>query len=209
MLNIILADDHRIVRHGLKQIVLEEYKDACIFEAGNSNEVMRIARQQKVDVVVLDITMPTRDGIEVLKDLKREFPRLPVLMLSMHPEERFAVRAFKSGASGYLTKNGAPNELCDAIQKVLRGNKYITPTLAELLANSFGQTEEQSIDMLSDREYQVFIALASGKTVSETADDLALSVNTISTYRTRILEKMNVRTNADLTRYAFSHHLLD
>ncbi len=210
MLKIIIADDHAIVRSGLRHIVLEEYGDAQVSEAGDSNEVLRLVRAETFDVVVLDITMPSRDGLEVLKELRRDFPKLPVLILSMHPEERFAVRALKSGASGYLTKNTAPDELCEALRKVLRGGKYVSPALAELLADSIGQVEEQtSAERLSDREYQVLRLIASGKTIGEIAEQLSLSVNTISTYRTRILEKMNIKTNAELTRYAIEHGLVD
>ena len=190
--------------------MLEEYIDARVSEAGDSNEVLRLVREEPFDVVMLDITMPGRDGLEVLKELKRDFPKLPVLILSMHPEERFAVRALKAGASGYMTKESAPDELCEAIRKVLQGGKYISPSLAELLADSFGQAEEQPlVELLSDREYQVLRLIASGKTVGEIAEELSLSINTISTYRMRILEKMNMKTNAELTRYALEHGLVD
>lgn len=211
MLKIIIADDHAIVRRGLKHIVLEEHSDANVCEAADSNGVLNLLRAEPFDVVVLDITMPGRDGLEVLKELKRDAPQVPVLMLSMHPEERFAVRALKAGASGYLTKESAPDELCVAIRKVLRGGKYISPSLAELLAESVGQADQDSAasEILSDREYQVLRLIASGKTVSQVANELMLSVNTISTYRTRILEKMNMKTNAELTRYAIERGLVD
>jgi len=211
MLKIIIADDHAIVRRGLKHIVLEEQDDAHVCEAADSNAVLNLLRAEPFDVVVLDITMPGRDGLELLKELKRDAPQMPVLMLSMHPEERFAVRALKAGASGYLTKESAPDELCIAIRKVLRGGKYITPSLAELLAESVVKPDQDSpaSDMLSDREYQVLRLIASGKTVSQVATELMLSVNTISTYRTRILEKMNMKTNAELTRYAIERGVVD
>lgn len=210
MLKVILADDHAIIRYGLKQIILEEYPDARVHEAQNSNEVFRIVRDDALDLIILDITMPSRDGIEVLKDLKKSNPKLPVLILSMHSEERFAVRALKSGAAGYLTKTSAPDELGQAIKKILKGGKYITPSLAELLADSFEQGEvESAANILSDREYQVFLLIASGKSVSECAEEISLSVNTISTYRARILEKLKLKTNADLTRYAINHGLID
>lgn len=211
MLKIIIADDHAIVRRGLKHIVLEEYADANVCEAADSNAVLNLLRAEPFDVVVLDITMPGRDGLEVLKEVKRDAPQVPVLMLSMHPEERFAVRALKAGANGYLTKESAPDELCVAIRKVLRGGKYISPSLAELLAESVGQADQDASasEILSDREYQVLRLIASGKTVSQVANDLMLSVNTISTYRTRILEKMNMKTNAELTRYAIERGLVD
>lgn len=210
MLKIVLADDHAIIRYGLKQIILEEYPDALIYEAENSNDVFKIVKENPLDLIVLDITMPSRDGIEVLKELKKSNPKLPVLILSMHSEERFAVRALKSGAAGYLTKTSAPDELGQAIKKILKGGKYITPSLAELLADSFEQGEiESAATVLSDREYQVFLLIASGKSVSECAEEISLSVNTISTYRARILEKLKLKTNADLTRYAINHGLID
>jgi two-component system, NarL family, invasion response regulator UvrY len=210
MLKVVLADDHAIIRYGLKQIILEEYPDAHVHEAQNSNEVFKIVRDEALDLIILDITMPSRDGIEVLKDLKKSKPKLPVLILSMHSEERFAVRALKSGAAGYLTKTSAPDELGQAIKKILKGGKYITPSLAELLADSFEQGEaESAANILSDREYQVFLLIASGKSVSECAEEISLSVNTISTYRARILEKLKLKTNADLTRYAINHGLID
>ncbi len=211
MLKIIIADDHAIVRRGLKHIVLEEHDDAHVCEAADSNAVLNLLRAEPFDVVVLDITMPGRDGLELLKELKRDAPQMPVLMLSMHPEERFAVRALKAGASGYLTKESAPDELCVAIRKVLRGGKYISPSLAELLADNVGQPNQdlQVSELLSDREFQVLRLIASGKTVSEVAAELTLSVNTISTYRTRILEKMNLKTNAELMRYAIERGVVD
>ncbi len=210
MLKIIIADDHAIVRYGLRHIVLEEYGDAVVSEAGDSNELLRLVRAKSFDIVVLDITMPGRDGLDVLKELRRDFPKMPVLILSMHPEERFAVRALKSGASGYLTKESAPDELCEAIRKILRGGKYISSSLAELLADSFGPLEEKPLaELLSDREYQVLRLIASGKTVSEIAEQLSLSINTISTYRARVLEKMKMKNNAELTRYAIERGLAD
>lgn len=210
MLKIVIADDHSIIRYGLKQIILEEYPDALIHEAQNSSDVFKIVKENSLDLIVLDITMPSRDGIEVLKDIKKSNPKLPILILSMHSEERFAVRALKSGAHGYLTKTSAPDELGQAIKKILKGGKYITPSLAELLADSFEQGEiESAASVLSDREYQVFLLIASGKSVSDCAEEISLSVNTISTYRARILEKLNLKTNADLTRYAINHGLID
>lgn len=210
MLKIVLADDHAIIRYGLKQIILEEYPGAVIYEAQNSNEVLHLVKNHSLDLIVLDITMPSRDGIEVLKELKKLHPKLPVLILSMHSEERFAVRALKSGAHGYLTKTSAPDDLGQAIRKILKGGKFITPSLAELLADSFEQNQEESAaNLLSDREYQVFLLIAAGNSVSECAEKISLSVNTISTYRARILEKLKLKTNADLTRYAIDHGLID
>lgn len=210
MLKVVLADDHAIIRYGLKQITLEEYPDVRVYEANNSNEVFKIVKEHPLDLIILDITMPSRDGIEVLKDIKKSHPKLPVLILSMHSEERFAVRALKAGAYGYLTKTSAPDELGQAIKKILKGGKYITPSLAELLADSFEQgAAESASQVLSDREYQVFLLIASGKSVSECAEEISLSVNTISTYRARILEKLKLKTNADLTRYAINHGLID
>ncbi len=210
MLKILIADDHPIVRKGMKQII-EEAPDMMVAdEAGNGVEVLNKVSKKYFDIVLLDISMPGRSGLEVLMELKKEKPDLPVLVMSMHPEEQYAIRALKSGASGYLTKASVPEELVTAIRKVSLGRKYISPSLAEILASDFGTDKEKPLhETLSNREYQVMCLIASGKTLTEIGDELALSVKTISTYRARILGKMNMKNNAELTHYAIQNHLVD
>jgi len=209
MLKILIADDHAIVRQGLKQIVTETPDMIVAGEASNGQELLNKIKENDYDVVVLDITMPGRDGMDVLKQLRSEKPELPVLMLSIHPEEQYALRALRAGASGYLTKESAPDELVVAIQKVSRGGKYISSSLAEKLAFELEAGHEQAPhETLSDREYQVMCMIASGKTVMEIAQELVLSEKTISTYRSRILEKMNMKNNAELTYYAIKNQLV-
>jgi DNA-binding NarL/FixJ family response regulator len=210
MIEILIADDHEVVRRGLKQIVMETDDIVVTGEASNGHEVLELFRHRTWDVVLLDLTMPGRDGISTLRRLKRENPSLPILILSIHPEDQYAIRALKDGASGYLTKNSAPEELVAAIRKAAQGGKYITTQLAEKLANNLSNTTmDHPHEALSDREYQVMLMLASGQTVSEIAVELNLSTNTISTNRARILKKMEMRTNAELTYYAFKNQLLD
>lgn len=209
MIRILIADDHAIVRRGLKQILAEESGMTVAGEAQNAQEVMDLVRKQAWDVLVLDIAMPGRGGLDVLKEIKPEYPQLPVLILSMHPEDQYAVRALKAGAAGYLTKESAPEELVKAIRKVLAGGKYVSTSLAEKLALALDtDTKKTPHETLSDREYQVMCLIASGKTVGEIADELSLSVKTISTYRARILEKMNLKSNAALTHYAVQQRLV-
>lgn len=208
MLRILIADDHPVVRKGLRQILSEEPDIEVVGEAQNCQEVLELVRKQHWDIVVLDITMPGRGGLDVLKELKHEHPKLPVLMLSVHPENQYAVRALKAHASGYLTKDSAPEELVKAIRKILRGGKYISLTLADKLAFDLeAETEKPLHETLSDREYQVMLMIASGKTVSQIAEELSLSVKTIGTYRARILEKMKMKTNAELTHYVIKNNL--
>jgi DNA-binding NarL/FixJ family response regulator len=207
MLKILIADDHPIVRRGLQQILSGEADVAMVGEAQNSTEVLDLVRTQKWDAVVLDITMPGRGGLDTLKELNRLYPSLPVLMLSIHPEDQYAVRAFRAGAAGYMTKESAPDELIKAIRKITRGGKYVSPTLAEKLAFIL-KAEPLSHHSLSDREYQVMIMIASGKTPSEIAEEMCLSIKTISTYRERILAKMKMKNNAELTYYAVKHNLV-
>jgi DNA-binding NarL/FixJ family response regulator len=209
MLKILIADDHAIVRQGLKQIVTETPDMIVAGEASNGQELLSKIQENDYDVVVLDITMPGRDGIDVLKQLRSERPELPILMLSIHPEEQYALRALKAGASGYLTKESAPDELVVAIRKVSRGGKYISSSLAEKLAFELEVGREQAPhETLSDREYHVMCLIASGKTVMEIAQELSLSEKTISTYRSRILEKMKMKNNAELTYYAIKNQLV-
>jgi two-component system, NarL family, invasion response regulator UvrY len=206
MMRFLIADDHAIVRKGLIQILREEFASAQIIEVSNSNQVLEAVERQPWDVIMMDISMPGRNGIETLKQIRSNGIRTPILMLSMHPEDQYAVRVLKAGASGFLNKETATDELLVAIRKVLEGRKYITPYVAEKLAS--GEYDEKSLhDALSDREMQVLQLIATGKTVSEIASEISLSVNTISTYRTRILEKLNLGNNAELTRYAIDHNL--
>jgi two-component system invasion response regulator UvrY len=210
VLRILIADDHPVFRRGLKQIV-EEAPDLLVAgEAANGAEALLKARTDDYDVVLLDITMPVKNGVDVLSELKREKPALPILMLSMHPEEQYAVRALRAGASGYLTKESAPEELVAAIRKVSTGGKYVSASLAEHLASIVQSAGESPLHAtLSNREYQVMCLIASGKTVSEVARELSLSVKTVSTYRARILEKLNMKNNAELMRYAAQHELVE
>ena len=210
MIRIFIADDHAVVREGLKHI-LSEMPDVLVAgEAGNGQEVLEKIARKEYDLILLDIAMPGRDGLEILKDLKLQKPKLPVLILSMFPEEQYALRALKSGASGYLTKDSIPDELIKAVRKILKGGKYISSSFSEKLLFSFDNDAEKPIhETLSDREYQVLRMIASGKTLQGIADELALSVKTINTYRSRILEKMGMKNNAELTHYAIKHHLVD
>jgi DNA-binding NarL/FixJ family response regulator len=210
MTKIIVADDHAIVRAGIIQILTDEPGFQVTDEAGDGQQLLKKVRSINPDVVLLDMTMPGMDGLDVLKQLKIERPKLPVLILSMHPEAQYALRAMKAGASGYITKSSAPDELILAIKKVVNGGRYISPAFAEKLAFQLDTDfKELPHEALSDREYQVILLIASGKTVSEIADELTLSVKTISTYRSRILEKMKMKNNAELTRYVIEHQLLD
>ena len=210
MLKILIADDHAIVRQGLKQIVAETRDMVVAGEASNGQELFNKLKEDDYDVIVLDITMPGRSGMDVLRQLRSERPRLPVLILSVHSEEQYALRALRAGASGYLTKESAPDELVVAIRKVSLGGKYISSSLAEKLAFELEVGREQAPhETLSDREYQVMCRIASGKTVMEIAQELSLSEKTISTYRSRILEKMNMKNNAELTYYAIKNGLVD
>ena len=209
MIRILIADDHAIVRRGLKHIVSEQPDMTVVGEAENARQVLDLVRTDEWDVIVLDINMPGRSGLEVLKELRREHPKLPVLVLSVHPEDQYGVRVLKAGAAGYLTKDSAPDELVQAIRKVHRGGKYVSASLAEVLAFELEtETDRPRHESLSDREYQVMTMIASGKTVGEIGEDLSLSVKTISTYRARVLGKMKMRTNAELTHYVIQNQLL-
>lgn len=205
-----MADDHAVVRHGLKQILADEFKRAAFGEARNAQEALDLVWKENWDVAILDITMPGRSGLDVLREIKKSKPRLPVLVLSMHPENQFAVRVLKRGASGYMTKESAPVELVGAVKKVMAGGRYVSTSLAEKLATYLsGDSQKPAQELLSDREFQVLRLIASGKIVSEIAKDLSLSVKTISTYRSRILEKMGLRNNAELMHYAMQHQLVE
>jgi DNA-binding NarL/FixJ family response regulator len=209
MIRILVVDDHAIVREGLKQILGDVNDMAVLAEAGNGQEAMDQIHRQTFDVILMDISMPGRSGLEILKDIRNEHPKLPVLILSMHPEEQYAIRALRAGAAGYMNKSSAPDELIGAIRKVSAGRKYVSPSVAEKLAFELGSDPTRlPHELLSDREYQVMMMLAAGKSVSEIGEELCLSVKTISTYRSRIMEKMNLKKNAELTLYAVQNHLL-
>jgi two-component system, NarL family, invasion response regulator UvrY len=209
-MRIVIADDHPVVRRGLKEIVEAALRPAEVDEACSAAEVLTLVRKRKPDVVLLDISMPGRSGLEALADLRREHPKLPMVVLSVHPEDQFAVRSIKAGASGYLTKDSAPEELVDAIRTVVAGRKYLTPSVAERLAAAIESDATRAPhETLSDREYHVLRMLAAGKTVGEVAVELSLSAKTVSTYRARTLRKMGMRTNAELTRYAVRHGLVN
>lgn len=209
MIRVLIADDHPVVRRGLVQIVGDESDMAVVGEAANVQELLALARKERHDVVVLDISMPGRSGLEAIKELKQERPQLPILVLSMHPEDQYAVRALKLGAAGYMTKESAPEGLVRALRKVISGGRYVSPSLAEKLALTVAAGAERPYETLSDREYQVLCMIASGKAITQIAAELTLSVKTISTYRARILEKMSMKTNAELTRYAIENRLVD
>ncbi|RZI42057.1 response regulator transcription factor [Herbaspirillum sp. HC18] len=210
-IRILIADDHAIVREGLKQILADTRDMVVAGDAENGNDAIKLARKGDSDVLLLDISMPDRSGIEVLKQIKKESPKLAVLMLSMHREDQYAIRSLKAGAAGYLNKQSAPAELVDAIRQVAAGRKYISPALAQELANQVGDENREvpPHETLSDREYQTLIMIASGKTVSDIAAELTLSVKTISMYRSRLLQKMKMRHNAELTHYAIKNHLVE
>jgi DNA-binding NarL/FixJ family response regulator len=209
MIKVLIADDHTVVREGLKQILADDAQLTVVGEAADGNEVLKALEGLQVDALVLDITMPGRNGLDVLKEVKRKWPTLPVLVLSMHPEDQFAIRILRAGAAGYITKESAPEELVGALRKVCGGGKYVSSQLAERLA-VFIEDEgtRPPHEKLSDREFEVLRMLALGKTVTEVAEELLLSVKTVSTYRSRVLEKMKMTSNADLTRYALQNGLI-
>lgn len=208
-MNVILADDHTIVRHSLRQLLEREPNINVVGEASNGNEVFDLVRNNKVDVVVLDITMPGRNGLEALKELKRQYPKIAVLMLSMHPSDQYAVRVLRAGAAGYLTKESAPDELVAAIYKAYKGEKYISPEIAEILADFIQhKTPDEPHKQLSDREFEVLCLIGTGKGLSQIAAKMNLSVKTISTYRTRIIEKTGLANNAEMTRYTIERNLV-
>jgi two-component system, NarL family, invasion response regulator UvrY len=209
MVRILIADDHPIVRTGIKQIIAEDPCINLVGEASNTGEVIDFLWKNDCDLVLLDIGMPGRSGLDIIGEIKQIRPGIGVLIISIYPEEQYAIRAFRAGASGYLTKSSAPIELIKAINKVSGGGKYVSQNLAEILASEIDQhSEKQLHERLSDREYQVMLLLASGKTVTEVSQELHLSVKTISTYRASLLEKMNMNNNAQLTFYAVEKDLI-
>jgi DNA-binding NarL/FixJ family response regulator len=210
MIKVCVVDDHAVIREGLKRIISENPGMSVTSEAGDGAEALRVIKSQPCDVVLLDITMPNKTGLDVLKQLHAESPRLPILVLSMHAEDQYAARVLRAGAAGYLTKDSGPGKIVQAIRKVVHGGKYVSLALAErLVADLAVDRSKAPHEVLSDREYQVLCLISSGKSVTDIAAELKLSVKTISTYRVRILEKLNLKNNAELTRYAIKEGLVD
>ncbi len=209
-MRVLIADDHAVFRRGLKETLAEAFSRVTFGEAKTAQETLEQVRRQDWDVVILDISMPGKSGLDILDDLKRLRPKLPILLLSMHPEQQFARRALKAGAAGYLTKDSVPDELKVAVKKIAAGGRYVSATLAEKLAVDLREGAETPLhELLSDREFQVMRMIASGKTVKQIAENLSLSVKTVSTYRARILEKTGMKSNAELIRYALQSQLVD
>jgi len=210
MIKVLVADDHAVVRRGLRQILAETSDILVGGEAKSTPEVRQLVREQRWDVVVLDLNMPGGSGLELLGELHRENPGARVLVLTVYQESQYAVRAIKAGAAGFLTKESAPERLIEAVRKIAGGGRYISPELAETLASMVaGEAQGAPHERLSDREFEVFKMLASGRTVSQVASELTLSVKTVSTHRTRILKKMEMKTNAELTHYAVRNGIVD
>ena len=210
MIRILIADDHAILRRGLKEILVREVPGVVCGEAEDAQQVVAQVQSRDWDLVMLDITLPGRSGLDVLKDLKAMRPKLAVLVLSMHPEDQYGKRVLRAGASGYMNKKSAPEELINAIRKLLAGGQYVSPALAEKLALDLKHEAAKSAhEILSDREFEVLRMIASGKTATQIAEELHLSVNTVSTHRARILEKMHMTTSAELMHYALRNHLVD
>ena len=209
MIRVLIVDDHAILRRGLRALLSDEFHGAAFGEASDARQALEQLRKEKWDVALLDITMPGKSGLELLKEFKAARPKLPVLVLSAHPEDQFAVRVLKAGAAGYMTKESAPEELVQAIRKILAGGRYVSPTLAEqFVLNVRKDFTRAPHETLSDREYEVMCRIASGKTVTEIAGELSLSVKTISTYRARILQKLGVKNSAEIARYAIRNGLV-
>ena len=210
MLNILVADDHAILREGIVNSLSKNFPEAIFKEASTASMIQSMVSAEKFDLVILDINLPGRNGIEVMKDLKELYPQLPIIILSMYPEEQFAVRALKAGASAYLTKETSLSELTMAIKEAIGKRQYITPTIASLMATELrGETAKKNHESLSNREFQVFKLIASGKSITDIALVLSLSVKTISVYRANILLKMNLKNNSEITHYAFKNSLVD
>ncbi|MBL7762889.1 MAG: response regulator transcription factor [Chitinophagaceae bacterium] len=208
-MRILIADDHAIVRKGLRHLLLEEYPSAVIEEVTDAESLVLKSIATEWDVVICDLSMPGRSGLDALIQIKQASPKLPVLIMSMHPEEQYALRTFRAGASGYLNKESIHKDLINAVQTVMIGKKFITPSIAEKLANALNNDSNKMLhERLSDREFEVFRLLAEGKQVSEIADKLSLSVTTVSTYRSRLMEKLNMKSNSDLTRYALENGII-
>jgi len=209
-IRIVIADDHAFLREGIKKTIQDETDMKIVGEASNASDALTVIRELEPDVVIMDISMPGKSGLDVLKDLKAMKKKYRILILSMHPEDRFAIRALKAGAAGYLTKESAPDELVKAIRTVLTGRKYVSKALAEKLADILSDDMDKlPYEQLSDREYEVFIKIASGKKAVDIGTELSISVHTVNTYRARILEKLSLSSNVELTQYAMHNNLID
>ena len=209
MIKILIADDHAVVRKGIKQILIEEYPTAIITEVGDAEDLIKNVMTSNFDIVISDLNMPGRSGLDALQQIKKSHPQLPVLILSVHAEEQYAIRILKAGGDGYLSKESAPVELVNAVKRILLGKKYISQEVAEKLANNLSSNPGKQLqEYLSDREFDVMKLLATGKSITEIAEMLSLSVTTVSTYRSRLMLKMNLKTNADLTKYALENKLI-
>ncbi len=208
-MKVFIADDHELIREGLKKVLQKESDIFVVGEAGNVSELFGQLSEKEVEIIILDISMPGRSGLDSISELKTIYPKINILVLSMHPEERFAVRALKAGASGYMTKESAAQELVKALRRIYSGHKYVSPSLAEYLALEIGSNNKQLHENLSNREFEIMIMISQGKSVGDIAEELSLSVNTITSYRSRVLEKMNMKTNAEIIRYALKHQLVD
>jgi DNA-binding NarL/FixJ family response regulator len=208
MAKVIIVDDHPLFRSGLKQILDEEYDMEVVAEAGNAQQLYRVIKERKWDVIILDINLPGENGLDILKELKYQYKKVSVLFLSNHPESQYGIRALKAGASGYMTKEAAPRELVTALRKIVAGKKYISPMLAEKLADGLDRNErKRDHEVLSDREFQVMCLLGSGKSVKDIAGELLLTVQTVSTYRSRVVEKMGMSSTAEIIRYVIENDL--
>jgi len=206
---VLIIDDHEIFRHGLKEIINEKFHDVIYEEAASAEEASSLYHKENWDIVITDINLPGRSGIDIIKELNQYFPKIPILVLSMYPEEQFALRVIKAGASEYLSKNGALTELIGAMQNLLSGRKFITSSVAEVLVSDLQNKNEKYLhSRLSDREFEIFCSMGSGNTVSQIAVELCLSVKTISTHRSKILIKMGMKTNADIVQYVWKHRLI-
>ncbi len=210
MIRVLIADDHNIVRQGMKRVLSKTPDIEVVGEASTGQEALDKIWAEKFDVVILDISLPGRNGLEILRQIKAHQPKLQVLVLSMYPEEQYAVRVLRGGAAGYLTKESDKSELIEAIRRIAQGKKYITPALAEMLADELEPSADKAPhERLSDREFHLLCLIAKGKTTKEIADDLALSMKTVGTHRARILEKMGMKSNAEITHYAIQHKLVE
>jgi two-component system invasion response regulator UvrY len=209
-IKILLADDHSVIRHGIIKSLTENFPEAEYFEASNAAEILQHLQKTRFNLIILDISMPGRNGLDILKDIKSNYPDIPVIIFSMYPEDQFAVRSIKEGASAYLTKDIPVAKLVDAIKRISKGEKYLTPSVVELITKELRNGHDKPLhETLSDREFQVFLLISSGKNVSAIAQELSLSVKTISVYRSIILKKMNLKNNAEITYYAFKNNLVE
>jgi DNA-binding NarL/FixJ family response regulator len=209
-MHILIADDHAVVRRGLKEILAESLPGAAFTEAGNADDALAVLAKRPTSLVVLDINMPGRSGLDVLKDVKRLYPRLPVIVLSVQPEDQYAMRCLRAGAAAYINKDSAPDELEHAAKKVLGGGRYVGPNLAEKLVTRFDEPADKlPHELLSDREHEVMRMIAAGVSLTEIGDRLHVSAKTVSSYRARLMEKMGIKSNAEITRYAITHSLID